>query len=169
MSETLGIQATAIASGFNDAGIEKYYHGDTSGNIYVHDSGNDFDGTAIAAEYQTPDIDYGDLGTLKTLHFVKLSIGPEGTVQPSLKVRYDYDSNTIPQPETYVLSNVPAPAVFGEALFGTAIFGATEQPFVRQAIQGSGHSNFFNVNSEDSNAPYTINGLYIDYIPSGRR
>ena len=168
-SETLGIQATAITSGFNDAGIEKYYHGDNSGNIYVHDTGNDFDGTAIAAEYQTPDIDYGDLGTLKTLHFVKISIGPEGSIQPSLKVRYDYNSNEIPQPAEYVLENVPAPSIFGEVLFGTAVFGATEQPFVRQAIQGSGHSNFFNINSEDSNAPYTINGLYIDYIPSGRR
>jgi hypothetical protein len=168
-SETLGIQATAITSGFNDAGIETYYHGDNSGNIYVHDNGNDFDGTAIAAEYQTPDIDYGDLGTLKTLHFVKISIGPEGSVQPNLKVRYDYNSNQIPQPAEYVLENVPAPSIFGEVLFGTAVFGATEQPFVRQPIQGSGHSNFFNINSEDSNAPYTINGLYIDYIPSGRR
>ena len=45
--------------------------------------------------YQTPDYDYGDLGTLKTLHYVKMSIAPEGDITPTLRVRYDYDSTDV--------------------------------------------------------------------------
>ena len=168
-SETLGIEVTAIGSGFDTNGIEKYYHGDTDGYVNVHDSGDNFDGSAVDARYQTPDYDYGDFGTLKTLHYIKLSIGPENEVQPSLRVRFDYDSNETPQPEDYLLDSVPAPSIFGSALFGTAKFGASEQPLVRLALQGSGYSNSFRILTNDTNAPYTINGLYIDYIPSGRR
>jgi len=168
-SETLGIEVTSIGSGFDTNGIEKYYHGDTDGYVHVHDSGDNFDGSAVDARYQTPDYDYGDFGTLKTLHYVKLSIGPENEVQPSVRVRFDYDSNETPQPEDYLLDSVPAPSIFGSALFGTAKFGASEQPLVRLALQGSGYSNSFRILTNDTNAPYTINGLYIDYIPSGRR
>ena len=168
-SEMLGMEVTAIGSGFDTNGIEKYYHGDTDGYVYLHNSGDDFDGAAIDARYQTPDYDYGDFGTLKTLHYVKLSIGPENEVQPSVRVRFDYDSNETPQPEDYLLDSVPAPSIFGTALFGTAKFGASEQPLVRLALQGSGYSNSFRILTNDTNAPYTINGLYIDYIPSGRR
>jgi hypothetical protein len=168
-SETLGIEVTGINSGFDNNGIEKFYHGDTDGYVYTHDNGDDFDGSAIDARYQTPNYDYGDFGTLKTLHYVKLSIGPENEVQPVVRVRFDYDSSDTPQPEDYILDSVPAPAIFGSSLFGTAKFGASEQPLVRLALQGSGYSNSFRILTNDTNAPYTINGLYIDYIPSGRR
>ena len=46
-------------------GLEKVYHGDRDGKIYNHNTGNSFNGANIEAEYQSPDYDYGDLGTLK--------------------------------------------------------------------------------------------------------
>ena len=55
-------------------GLKNIITGATTGYVYIHDSGNDFDGTAYLARYATPDYDYGDLGTLKTLHYVKVSI-----------------------------------------------------------------------------------------------
>ena len=168
-SETLGISAPAITSGFTSSGVEKAYHGDKDGKIYNHNTGNSFNGTSIEAEYQSPDYDYGDLGTRKTLDYVKLAFTPEGDCQPSLRVRFDYDSLDSPQPSDIVLSAIPKPAIFGTALLGTQKFGATEQPLVRQVLTGSGHSNFFKVFSNDTNAPYSINGLYVNYRPSGRQ
>jgi len=167
-SETLGLEVTSINSNFDKDGIEVYYHGDTNGYVYTHDSGDDFDGSNIEAKYQTPDYDYGDLGTLKTLHYVKMSIAPEGDITPTLRVRYDYDSTNIPQPPDYNLT-VNAPSLFGSATFGSSFFGAGEQPLVRVALQGSGHSNSFRVFTNDKKPPYIINGFYIDFIPSGRR
>ena len=168
-SETLGISAPAITSGFTSSGVEKAYHGDKDGKIYNHNTGNSFNGTSIEAEYQSPDYDYGDLGTRKTLDYVKLAFTPEGDCQPSLRVRFDYDSLDSPQPADIVLSAIPKPAIFGTALFATQKFGATEQPLVQQNLTGSGHSNFFKVFSNDTNAPYSINGLYVNYRPSGRQ
>ena len=172
-SETLGIQAPAIASGFDSSGVEKFYHGDRDGYIYNHDIGNSFNpaGTAtnVEAEYQSPDFDYGDLGTLKTLDYAKFSFTPEGDCQPTLRYKFDYDSNTTPQPSDITLDSIPQPALFGTATFNSAKFGAAQQPLVRQNLTGSGHSNFFRIFSADTNAPYTINGLYINYRPSGRQ
>ena len=168
-SETLGIVAPAITSGFTSSGVEKIYHGDRDGKIYNHNTGNSFNGTSVEAEYQSPDYDYGDLGTLKTLDYVKIAFTPEGACQPSLRVRYDYDSLTSAQPADIVLDAIPEPAIFGTAVFGTQKLGATEQPLVRQVLTGSGHSNFFKVFSNDTNAPYSINGLYVNYRPSGRQ
>ena len=172
-SETKGIQGSGgFTSGFDSTGTEKLYHGDYSGYIYNHDTGNEFNpaGTAsnIDAEYETPSIDFGDLGVLKTLKYVKLSVKPEGSVQPSLKVVYDYDDSTIPQPAAYTLSSIPTPAIFGTGAFNAVTFGAAPNPMTRQTVEGSGNTAFLRLFSDDQNGPYTVNGIYIDYVPSGR-
>ena len=150
--------------------MEKYYHGSTTGYVYIHDSGNDFDGTNVLARYATPDYDYGDLGTLKTLHYLKVSSSAEGIVSPDVQVRFEYGNTDIPQPpELFDLGTINPPSIFGEALFNTNVFGGAENPMIRVPLQGSGTSNNFTFISEDNKAPYTINGLYVDFIPSGRR
>ena len=175
-SETVGIDASAAAvSGFNSSGVEKYYHGDYNGKVYNHDIGDSFldsggSATNIVAKYQTPDIDYGDLGTLKTLKYVKVSITPEGTVDTSLRIRYNFDDLDSPQPTDYSLS-IPKPSLFGTAVFGSTAghkFGAATDPITRQSVEGSGKSNYFRIFSDNQNSPYTVNGIYIDYVPSGR-
>ena len=169
-SETKGIEVTSIGAGFNENGVEEYYHGDTDGFVLVHDSGNDFNGSNILARYSTPDYDYGDLGTLKTLHYVRVSCSAEGTVTPALQIKYDFNSQDIPQPASnFSFGTVNSPAIFAEAVFNTNVFGGTAAPMIRIPVQGSGTSNNFTVITEDTKAPYKINGLYIDFIPSGRR
>ena len=169
-SETKGLEVTEIGSGFDTNGIEKYYHGNNSGYVFIHDSGDDFDGSAILARYATPDYDYGDLGTLKTLHYLKVSIAAEGLVTPEVQVKFDYNSGDVPQPASnYSLGTVNPSSIFGSAVFGTNIFGASASPMLRTPLQGSGTSNNFTVITNDSKAPYRINGLYVDYIPSDRR
>jgi hypothetical protein len=172
--ELVGIQASqAFTSGFNKDNVEKIYHGDYSGYVYNHDTGEAFNPagteTAIEAAYESPDLDFGDLGTLKTLKYVKVSVSPEGTVQPSLRVRYDYEDTNKMHPADYTLDSIPTPAIFGKGVFNTSILGAANSPMVRQALQGSGNTAKFRIFSDDTKGSYTINGLYINYEPSGRR
>lgn len=168
--ETRGIEVTEIGSGFNQNGVEKYYHGSTAGYVYNHDTGNNFDGSSILARYATPNYDYGDLGTLKTLHFVKVSASAEGVVEPDVQVRFDYGNTDTPQPPNpFDLGTINPPAIFGDGIFGTTVFGGGNNPLIRVPLQGSGHSNNFTFISDDTKPPYTINGLYVDFIPSGRR
>jgi hypothetical protein len=172
-SETIGIQAHGFASGLNYSSVEKIYHGDSAGYVYNHNIGNAFNPagtqTNINARYKTPNLDFGDAGTLKSLHYTKISFTPEGTITPTLKISYDFDSTDRPQPPLYVLDAIPTPAVFGAGTFGSAVFGASQDPMARQAVQGSGHNIAFKIYSQDTKAPYSINGFYVDYRPSGRR
>ena len=169
-SETRGLEVTAIGSGFDNNGIEQYYHGDTNGNVYQHDVGDDFDGTKILARYTTPDYDYGDLGTLKTLHYLRVSMATEGIVEPDVQIRFDYNSTDVPQPtDLFDLGVVNPPSVFGDAVFNTNKFAGQNNPMIRVPLQGSGTSNNFTVISNDTKPSYTVNGLYVDFIPSGRR
>ena len=168
-SETLGIQARGLTSAYDSARVEYTYHGDKNGYIYIHDTGNSFNGSNINAIYQTPNYDFGDIGTRKTLKYARISFSPEGLAQPSLRVRYDYEDPEVIQPDNYTLDSIPAPATFGIAVFGAATFGATNDPMVRQVIEGSGNTCSFKITSDDQSSPYSINGFYIDYVPSGRR
>jgi len=169
-SETRGLEVTAIGSGFDSTGIEQYYHGDTNGNIYQHDTGDDFNGTAILARYTTPNYDYGDLGTLKTLHYLRVSMATEGIVEPDVQIKFDYNSTDIQQPtDLFDLGVINPPSLFGGAVFNTNKFAGQNNPMIRVPLQGSGTSNNFTVISNDTKPSYTVNGLYVDFIPSGRR
>ena len=172
-SETKGVQCRALTSGFGTDGIEKIYHGDNVGNVYIHNSGNSFHhaGTEanIRAVYSTPNFDFGDFGTTKILNYIRISVSPEGPVEPELRVRYDYEDTNKIQPGVYTLDTIQAPSLFGSAVLGTSIFGATVDPLIRQAVQGSGYTSSYRIQTEDKSAPYSINGMYIDYTPSNRR
>lgn len=172
-SETLGIQAFGLVSTLNYENDEIIYHGDKDGYIYNHDTGYSFleDGVAknIFATYETSDLDFGDIGTKKTLKYVKISVSPEGEVDPTLRIRYDYKSSSTAQPSDYSLAHVPLPAIFGTSAFGSAEFGGTNDPMVRQAVEGSGYTVSLRLRTDDQSFPYAINGFYIDYMPSGRR
>ena len=169
-SETRSLEVTAIGSGFDSNNVEQYYHGDTEGFVYQHDTGNSFDGSNILARFETPNYDYGDLGTLKTLHYVRVSASSEGIVEPDLQVRFDYGNTDIPQPPNlFDIGVINPPSKFADALLNTNVFGGGDNPLIRVPLQGSGTSNNFTIISDDTKAPYTINGFYVDYIPSGRR
>lgn len=172
-STTLGIQAPAFGSGFNAQGVEQILHGDNAGYVYTHNVGTAFYSSGnprnILAIYETPYFDFGDIGTRKTLKYVRISVSPEGDVRPTLRLRFDYQALNIVQPADYVLENIPSPAIFGDSEFGVTVFGSAQDPMIRQTVEGSGSTCNFRITSNDQLASYAINGLYIDYMPSGRR
>ena len=176
-SETKGIEATATASGFGYDGVEKIVHGDAQGYIYTHDSGNTFSeaGTAfnVEAKYQTPYLDFGDMGTRKTLYYAKISATPDkkgtGNSKPTLTTLFDFEDTDIQQPPEEELPEIHAASLFEQAFFNSNIFGAADNPLIRIPLQGSCYSAAFRLESRDALTPYTINGIYINYVPTGRR
>ena len=135
-----------------------------------HDKGNNFDGANISARFQTPDMDYGDNGLRKSLYAVKANIKPEGT-QPDLKmrIRYDFESTDVPQPGSVNVGSLAATSNFGNAVYGTSTYGAVTLPSKRMIVTGSGFSNNFRFFSNDTNAAYAVNGLFVSFIAGGRR
>ena len=94
----------------------------------------------------------------------------EGIVEPDVQIRFDFNSSDIPQPsDLFDLGVINPPSLFGDAVFNTNKFAGQNNPMIRVPLQGSGTSNNFTVISNDAKPSYTVNGLYVDFIPSGRR
>ena len=169
-SQTKGLPVKFCTSDVNNNGTEVLHHTDETGYVYKHDTGNSFDGANVEAEFQTPDMDYGDNGLRKSLYKVKTNIEPEGTQNDLLlRIRYDFESSEVPQPGNFAVGNLSSASLFGTALFGTGIFGATTLPSKSVLVTGSGFSNNFKFFSNDTNAPYSVNGMFVSFIAGGRR
>ena len=169
-SETKGLPVKFCTSDINTSGTEVLHHTDETGFVYKHDTGNSFDGSNVVAEFQTPDMDYGDNGLRKSLYKVKTNIEPEGTQNNlNLRIRYDFESSEVPQPGNFALGNLSSASLFGSAVFASATFGATTLPSKSILVTGSGFSNNFKFFSDDTNAPYSVNGMFVSFIAGGRR
>jgi len=169
-SNTKGLVVKTCTSDLNTSNEEVKFSADESGYVYLHDSGNNFNGENISGVFQTPDMDYGDNGLRKSLYAVKANIKPEG-VQDDLKlrIRYDFESSDVPQPGVFNVGNLAATSLFGSAVYGTGTYGAVTLPSKRMLVIGSGFSNSFRFYSNDTNAAYAVNGLFVSFIAGGRR
>ena len=169
-SQTKGLPVKFCTSDVNNDGTEVLYHTDETGYVYKHDTGNSFDGSNVEAEFQTPDMDYGDNGLRKSLYKVKANIEPEGIQNDlNLRIRYDFENGDVPQPGNFLVGNLSSPSLFGTAVFGTSIFGTATLPSKSILVTGSGFSNNFKFFSNDTNAPYSVNGMFVSFIAGGRR
>jgi len=169
-SETKGLPVKFCTSDINTNGTEVLHHTNETGYVYKHDTGNSFDGSNVVAEFQTPDMDYGDNGLRKSLYKVKTNIEPEGTQNDlNLRIRYDFESSEVPQPGNFAVGNLSSASLFGSAVFASATFGATTLPSKSILVTGSGFSNNFKFFSDDTNAPYSVNGMFVSFIAGGRR
>ena len=171
-SETLGMEIKKCTSDLDINNKEVQFGANESGYVYQLDTGNNFDGSNIDAQFQTPDMDYGDNGLRKSLYAVKANIEPEGTNNNlKLLVRYDFESTEVPQPGAVAVGNLSSAAIFGasSSIFGTSVFGAVVLPSKRMIVTGSGFSNNFKFFSNDTDASYSVNGMFVSFIAGGRR
>jgi hypothetical protein len=171
-SETSGMAIKRCTSDLDTNNKEVQFGSNETGYVYQLDTGNNFDGSNIDAEFQTPDMDYGDNGLRKSLYAVKANIEPEGTNNNlKLLIRYDFESTEVPQPGSVSVGNLSSAAVFGSSssVFGTSVFGAVVLPSKRMIVTGSGFSNNFKFFSNDTDASYSVNGMFVSFIAGGRR
>ena len=169
-SETKGMDIKVCTSGLNNSNEEVKFGANENGYIYQIDTGDNFDTANIDAKFQTPDMDYGDNGLRKSLYAVKANIKPEG-VQDDLKlrIRYDFESSDVPQPGVFNVGTLAATSLYGSAIYGSGTYGAVTLPSKRMLVIGSGFSNSFRFYSNDTNAAYAVNGLFVSFIAGGRR
>ncbi len=165
-----GIKAACCTSGFI-SGTETILHGGYDGYVYKQESGDDFDGTNIQAIYRSPDFTMGDAGIRKLMQRIIWNYDNEGTVNSKFRIRYDFNSSDVPQPNEYELTTGAAVAIYGftTSTYGTAVYGSSGTPLVRQSIEGGGFTVAVRLDDNQGAAPISIKGYQLEFTPGGRR
>ena len=168
-SDIRGLKPSCCVSGFV-SGAETIIHGGFDGYVYKQESGNTFAGTAMTALYRSPDLTMGDAGIRKTMQRINVNYDPEGAVNVSLFVKYDFEDAGTPQPSAYTLTTANTAAVYGSSatLYDSAVYGAEGMPIVRQSVEGSGFTVVIRLTDTSSNPPITLKGFELEFTPGAR-
>ncbi len=168
-SDIRGLKPSCCVSGFV-SGVETIIHGGYDGYVYKQESGNTFAGTAMTALYRSPDLTMGDAGIRKNMQRINVNYDPEGAVNVSLFVKYDFEDAGTPQPAAYTLTTADTAAVYDDsgALYGSAVYGAEGIPIVRQSVEGSGFTVVIRLSDTSTNPPITLKGFELEFTPGAR-
>ena len=169
-SDIKGVKPMIAASGYvSDA--EKIIHGDYDGGyVYLQESGNDFDGTAMSCTYRTTDYNMQDVGIRKNMQRIILNYNPSGTIEDvDMALLYDYNDVTVAQPAIYDLKNAYGAAIYGSGFYGTSEYGGSVySPLYRQSVEGSGFAVGLKFTDSSTNPTYTIKGFSLEFTPGAR-
>ena len=167
-----GIKPSSMDSGFIN-GIEVVLEGGYDGYVRQQESSTSdtFDGDNVVGIYRSPDLSLGDAGLRKLMQRVVLNYEVEGTIEASLRVRYDADSQDVAQPAEFDLSSPGGIAQFGgtTSTYSAAVYGSSGNPVFRKAIEGSGFLVAVRVNHDSSNSPFTLHSYQLEFTPGGRQ
>tara|TARA_R110000744_G_scaffold49347_1_gene107207 strand:+ start:160 stop:1698 length:1539 start_codon:yes stop_codon:yes gene_type:complete len=153
--------------------VETTIHGGYDGYVYKQDDGNVFTRASstdnMDATFRSPDITMGDPGVRKNMQRVNLNWKPEGAVDASLFVRYNYDDVNTPQPEVIALTTDGSGAIFGIGTYGTSGYGQGDLPITRQSVEGSGFAVAIKLTDTSNKIPFALKGFELEFTPGGRR
>lgn len=165
-----GIESNVATSGFV-SGKEVVLHGNMTGDIFVQESGNSFDGVDIYSLFSPPYLDQGDTQVRKRYRKIDLFIRPEGTLTMSLSLDFDWGDSTNLTPANFEDSSEGIPAEYGSLTVtygGDVTYGGASSPKLGFNISGDGFSirpSFITIGQDPS---HSIQGFVLDLTPLGR-
>ena len=167
--ETRGIRANVADSNYNqNTEVVLFSHDD--GYLYQMESGNSFDGSNIKTTFATPHIAIDDPRKRKTFYKVFLYTDPQGSVSFNLSLKLDFDGQGTIQPAPLsILNTQGVVGFFGTGTFGSTKFGTKLLKLFEAQVVGSGFTVSFQFDSDDTNPPYSIDALTVEYGLNDRR
>jgi len=166
-----GMKPSAMDSDFI-SGTERVLEGGYDGYVRLQESTTDtFDGDNVIAIYRSPDLSLGDSGLRKLMQRVIVNYGVEGTIDADMRIRYDGDSQDVPQPDAFDLSSPGGIAQYGgsTSTYASAVYGSSGAPVLRQSIEGSGFLIAVKVDHDSDESPFTLFSYQLEFTPGGRR
>ena len=171
-AELRGINAFVTFSEYENE-TEKIYFANDDGFVYLLESGSSFAGSSINAQFRSPFLPIDDPRVRKTFYKAVVYTDPVGSVDFdfSLKLDFDRENDTVQQPEKINLSATQSDAFYyGNAYYGTAKYaGAARESIFETQLIGSGFTAAVDVVSNDTNSPFALDAITLEYVQNTRR
>jgi len=168
-AETRGIRANVADSNYNQ-NTEVVLFSNNDGYLYQMESGNSFDGANIKTTFATPHMPISDPRKRKTFYKLFLYTDPQGSVAFNVSLKLDFDSlGTIQPAPLSILNTQGVVGFFGTGTFGSTKFGTKLLKLFEAQVVGSGFTVSFQFDSDDTNPPYSIDALTVEYGLNDRR
>jgi hypothetical protein len=168
-AETRGIRAYVADSNYN-ATTEVVFFANDDGYLYQMESGNSFDGSNIQTTFATPHLPIQDPRVRKTFYKLFLYTDPQGSVNFDVSLKLDFDGQDVIQPATINFANTTGVVGFyGTGTYGTISYGSKLQKLFEGQIIGSGFAVSFQFSSDNSDPPFSLDALTVEYGINDRR
>lgn len=170
-AEVVGMKAYVADSDYADR-EDWVVFANADGYVYRMESGNSFDGANIRATFATPFVPIVDPRIRKTFYKMQLYIDPEGSVDVSANLKFDFDTQGSIQPETIVLSNTTDTVGFygsTTAKYGSIVYGDKLKKVFETQVIGSGFSVSLQFVSDSTTPPYSFDAATLEFMTHDRR
>ena len=168
-AETRGIRAYVADSNYN-ATTEVVFFANDDGYLYQMESGNSFDGSNIQTTFATPHLPIQDPRVRKTFYKLFLYTDPQGSVNFDVSLKLDFDGQDVIQPAPISFANTTGVVGFyGTGTYGTTSYGSKLQKLFEGQVIGSGFAVSFQFTSENSDPPFSLDALTVEYGINDRR
>jgi len=168
-AETRGIRAYVADSNYN-ATTEVVFFANDDGYLYQMESGNSFDGSNIQTTFATPHLPIQDPRVRKTFYKLFLYTDPQGSVNFDVSLKLDFDGQNVIQPTPISFANTTGVVGFyGTGTYGTISYGSKLQKLFEGQVIGSGFAVSFQFSSDNSDPPFSLDALTVEYGINDRR
>ena len=168
-AETRGIRAYVADSNYN-ATTEVVFFANDDGYLYQMESGNSFDGSNIQTTFATPHLPIQDPRVRKTFYKLFLYTDPQGSVNFDVSLKLDFDGQDVIQPAPISFANTTGVVGFyGTGTYGTISYGSKLQKLFEGQVIGSGFAVSFQFTSDNSDPPFSLDALTVEYGINDRR
>lgn len=161
-----------VADGFYTGRAEILLFAADDGYVYKMESTNSLDGLNIVAVFSTPFVPVQDPRVRKSFYKMFLYTDPVGSVDADVNLKYDFDDVGLIQPETISLSNSTQSAAFygtSAAKYGTSVYGSKIKTSYETQIIGSGFTVSVQIVSSNTNPPFSLDAMTLEYALHDRR
>jgi hypothetical protein len=168
-SKTEGLKVYRADSAHTTTEEIVIFSGET-GYVYTLETADNFDGVSIPAKFYTPYMAINDPRIRKTLYKATTYYDPEGTMEGTLTITYDFNSPDKIQPAFQNLDGGGTFSIYGTAVFGSGSFGGEPETVLTVNPTGS----FFTVSLEydfnaENTAPFIVDTGLLEFSINDRK
>jgi len=157
------------ASKYQNRDREVILFSSDTGFVYRMNTSNSFDGEDIEAIFETPYMPIRDPKVRKTVYKHTLYAKPNGPMDLSVTIKWDYAQSDASQPSSFTISGGAGVAVYGTSVYGTDVYGVqAEENFYNNAM-GSGFVVAVNYYDKSTNPPYNLNFTTLELRENEKR